>query len=411
MSDTSTQPDPRSAIVREITQISIPSLPDWISPTIQMLCEKAISSGVCDEQRVARIRIAMIEALTNSVVHGNLGISSELKTQGDAFARELARCSADESLSSRPVDISVDFDGNECKWTFADHGSGFNVQKIFAPPSTPDPTSDDEFNLEAILPSGRGIMMMRSFMDDVFYQDDGRKCIMVVRKSTQNEKREFIRRPCESPVRIVPVGSDGSPNWEQAGSGVVRDLSKGGMAVIQAALHGVSRVLLEVNHEGQTFHVPADVCREQAVSGELVELGCKFVDTFEGDESDQEPPCDQQTLRRSEIPSLIKDLASQHPVRSDRRAYERIAYSAHIQIQQDDEQPLVDAFCRNLSKSGIAFISGVRLDTQEIEVVLLPGRPEELKMRALIVRCNRISDGVYDIGARFVSDNQLSQST
>jgi serine/threonine-protein kinase RsbW len=55
----------------------------------------------------------------------------------------------------------------------ADQGPGFDPQEV------PDPTADE--NLEK--PSGRGIMLMRAYMDEVRYSRDGRQLRMVKRRT------------------------------------------------------------------------------------------------------------------------------------------------------------------------------------------------------------------------------------
>jgi anti-sigma regulatory factor (Ser/Thr protein kinase) len=50
-----------------------------------------------------------------------------------------------------------------------DEGPGFDVSSL------PDPT--DPANLET--PSGRGLLLMRTFMDDVKYNATGNRCTMI----------------------------------------------------------------------------------------------------------------------------------------------------------------------------------------------------------------------------------------
>jgi serine/threonine-protein kinase RsbW len=56
----------------------------------------------------------------------------------------------------------------------ADEGSGFNPEQV------PDPT--DPENLEC--PSGRGIMLMRSYMNRVEYNAAGNKVVMEKHRQT-----------------------------------------------------------------------------------------------------------------------------------------------------------------------------------------------------------------------------------
>src|SRR5256885_10683721 len=95
----------------ERTHLVIPSLPHWIEPTVDYLRQKAILSGACQESRSGKLMVALLEALSNAVIHGNLQLSSELKEQAnDAFARALAERASDPVLASRVVDIVVEYD-------------------------------------------------------------------------------------------------------------------------------------------------------------------------------------------------------------------------------------------------------------------------------------------------------------
>src|SRR5687767_2298875 len=95
-----------TAVLSERTHLRVPSLPSWIEPTVEYLRHKAVLSGACPEARAGKLMVALHEALSNAVLHGNLGISSALKEQeDDAFAEALARNAADPTLAGRPVDV------------------------------------------------------------------------------------------------------------------------------------------------------------------------------------------------------------------------------------------------------------------------------------------------------------------
>ncbi len=98
-----------------------------------------------DEDACFAIRLSLEEALINAIKHGN------------KFDR------------SRKVSVSADVGADLTTITVIDEGDGFD------PSSVPDPTADE--NLEK--PFGRGIMLMRAYMDEVGYNDRGNKVRMV----------------------------------------------------------------------------------------------------------------------------------------------------------------------------------------------------------------------------------------
>lgn len=116
--------------------------------------------------RTDRLRTgtALEEALLNAMYHGNLEVSSELKEQDHQAFYALA----EERRHSTPwierrIYIRTTLNPQEAKFVIRDDGKGFD------PSTLPDPT--DPENL--IRPFGRGVMLMRAFMDDVVYNSVG----------------------------------------------------------------------------------------------------------------------------------------------------------------------------------------------------------------------------------------------
>ena len=93
------------------------------------------------------IRLALEEGLNNAINHGN------------------------RRHPGRNVRIAFDVDEKRTSITITDEGKGFDPSKV------PDPTADE--NLEK--PSGRGIMLIRSYMDEVKFNDRGNEVRMVKR--------------------------------------------------------------------------------------------------------------------------------------------------------------------------------------------------------------------------------------
>ena len=117
-----------------------------------------------------RIGIALEEALLNSVYHGNLEVSSDLRDEGTTAYEELARERMNVgSYRDRLIHIGVKLTPDLARFEIRDEGPGFD------PSSIPNPT-DPEF-LER--PSGRGMLLMRSFMDELTYNEAGNQVTLV----------------------------------------------------------------------------------------------------------------------------------------------------------------------------------------------------------------------------------------
>lgn len=92
-----------------------------------------------DEDATFAIKLALEEAMTNAVRHGN------------------------RSDESKHVHVSFRVTPAEVIIGIRDEGPGFHPEDV------PDPTTPERISL----PSGRGIMLMRAYMTDVQYNHDG----------------------------------------------------------------------------------------------------------------------------------------------------------------------------------------------------------------------------------------------
>lgn len=128
------------------------------------------SMRVFPENERLRISIAFEESLLNALYHGNLEVSSELRDQDQTAYEDLARERAVEApYLSRQLYVDIALTQEAVRFSVRDEGPGFD------PASIPDPT-DPEF-LDR--PSGRGMLLMRSFMDELTYNDSGNQVTMM----------------------------------------------------------------------------------------------------------------------------------------------------------------------------------------------------------------------------------------
>lgn len=93
------------------------------------------------------VRVAIEEALANALLHGHQG---------------------DKNLD---IEVWWKVDDKSVKISVEDQGRGYDPNMV------PDPTADENLTL----PSGRGVAMMRSFMDDVCISEKGNKVTMTRR--------------------------------------------------------------------------------------------------------------------------------------------------------------------------------------------------------------------------------------
>lgn len=380
-----------SAVEAEQTYLQIPSQPEWIAPTVEYLKEKAILCGACHKSRANKLTLALHEALTNSIIHGNLELSSDLKERSDnAFAEALAQRAADPHYATRPVEVHVSYDGERCHWTFTDQGKGFDVERVLARASASEEP-------EMMLTSGRGILLMRTFLDDVRYEMGGRRAVLTLARPSGEEKRQTTRLPLQRSIRVAPIRANGAVDWDAAHEAVATDLSSGGIAILQDRLARSERILIGIDWQGQMLYVPAEVRHCQARSGDVVELGCRF----------QIAPAaanigtNYESVGRA-IGDLLKQLNGPAVQPDERRVHPRAAYTARITVETGPNQPSVLGFGRDLSRGGIAFLTSTPLPLDTVTLTLPQPHQKSLRVLARVVRCNQLLANIYDVGAQFL---------
>jgi serine/threonine-protein kinase RsbW len=95
------------------------------------------------------VRLAMEEAIVNAFMHGHRGLSPSV-----------------------PISVEFTIDAEHVVVAIEDQGPGFRPDRVA------DPTLSE--NLE--LPSGRGLMLIRSFMSEAWHELNGRRLVMVYRR-------------------------------------------------------------------------------------------------------------------------------------------------------------------------------------------------------------------------------------
>ncbi len=138
-----------------------------IGPTIEHLQENLPSWS--DRDRL-QIGMALDEALVNAMHHGNLEVDSSLRDGEDEreyYDQIRARKQVDP-FRHRRVRIEAEFSDKHICVQISDDGRGFD------PRGVPDPTSD--CNLHKV--SGRGLFLIRSFMDQVAHNLTGNQITM-----------------------------------------------------------------------------------------------------------------------------------------------------------------------------------------------------------------------------------------
>ncbi len=112
------------------------------------------------------IKLCLEEAIVNAIVHGNLEVPSSLKEESwDRFDRIIEERENNPTFVNRLVHVTYELDREKLCITVEDEGRGFDYRSVI----------EEEDPLQLML-SGRGIMLIRSFMDEVIWNESG-NCI------------------------------------------------------------------------------------------------------------------------------------------------------------------------------------------------------------------------------------------
>jgi CheY-like chemotaxis protein len=131
------------------------------------------SLPLSDETERLRVGIALEAALTNAYYHGNLEVGSAGakgdRQAYDRIARERLRQSP---YGERHIRVTAHISREEAVFTIRDQGQGFDIAKL--PPTTLPDTDQG---------TGRGLILMRSSMDEVFFNDLCNEVTLIKRKA------------------------------------------------------------------------------------------------------------------------------------------------------------------------------------------------------------------------------------
>jgi len=152
--------------------------PLLIPPLVTFFQETLVAMGLCSDNSRIRVGVALEEALCNALYHGNLEVSSELRQGGDQPYRALIEKRRQEMpYQDRTIQVRAHITRLEARFVIRDEGPGFD------PAALPDPT--DPANLERA--SGRGLLLIRTFMDEISYNAQGNEITMVKRPDRRRE--------------------------------------------------------------------------------------------------------------------------------------------------------------------------------------------------------------------------------
>ena len=136
-----------------------------LRPLISHIQNHLREMEVCNDSDILRVSTALQEALMNAVEHGNLEMNSELREVGGEEYAKLGRSRRrEEPYVSRRVHVSAKINRDRLTLVIRDGGNGFDPDSLPA-------------NVQKV--SGRGLMLIRTFMDEVSFNEAANEITMV----------------------------------------------------------------------------------------------------------------------------------------------------------------------------------------------------------------------------------------
>lgn len=136
------------AHMRQVTYLAVPSRSEYIRDIISQVAHSAVCVGYAECDLDNNLKLALVEALTNAMEHGNHW---------------------DENLL---VHLEADLTSDCLTVTIQDQGPGFDVCSLS------DPTCGEQIFSER----GRGVFLMQAIMDEVWFNAQGNGVTMVKRR-------------------------------------------------------------------------------------------------------------------------------------------------------------------------------------------------------------------------------------
>jgi CheY-like chemotaxis protein len=152
--------------------------PALVPALVAYLQDQLMRMRLCDQTSRIRLGVALEEALLNGIYHGNLEVSSELRLNGDTAYYKLVRERRLQApYAARRLHVRASLARSQAVCVIADEGPGFD------PSALPDPT--DPANLGRV--SGRGLLLIRTFLDEVRFNRTGNEITLIKRRESPRE--------------------------------------------------------------------------------------------------------------------------------------------------------------------------------------------------------------------------------
>jgi len=147
--------------------------PSQIPAVIALLQEDLAGLRLWDETTRIRVGIALKEALNNAIYHGTFELGPQARQKDAGALQELVTKRFQIPMfRERSVHVQATMTPSEATVVIRDEGRGFNVAAL---PNPNDPAALGKG-------AGRGLLLIRTFMDEVSFNQSGNQITLVKRR-------------------------------------------------------------------------------------------------------------------------------------------------------------------------------------------------------------------------------------
>ena len=173
------------SLLRNEFVFELPNDVSLFDPLVDLLQQMMVGMKLCDSTGRVRVGVALEHALLNALYRGNLEISpGEMQASRELLVQGRGVDLVEQRRSQLPyrdrrIHFHVRMSTDEARFVIRDEGLGFDTLKL---PKLTDPDSLAQT-------SGRGLLLMQTFMDEVTFNDQGNEVTMVKRRDADRGAR------------------------------------------------------------------------------------------------------------------------------------------------------------------------------------------------------------------------------
>jgi anti-sigma regulatory factor (Ser/Thr protein kinase) len=171
-----------------------------VSKVASLFMNYCYAAGFRNLEYFSRISLSLHEMITNAIEHGNCGIGFEEKTMiihtNGSIQDVVQKLSEDPVISAKKVTIDYDINQERAEFIITDEGAGFKLSEL--------PELTDKENILAV--HGRGIMMTRSFVDSLEYNEQGNQVRIYIKNNftAMNRQNALVQFATDGILNLKP---------------------------------------------------------------------------------------------------------------------------------------------------------------------------------------------------------------